>query len=84
MTSDQQGKVKQGNFKTALETIVFIMNGSIEVGTSLNLDPEATTSFNSETRSSKVDSDTTDSDLDSEKSEDLKTQTCTSLERVPV
>ena len=79
MTSDQQD-----NFKTALETIVFIMNGSIEVGTSLNLDPEATTSFNSETRSSKVDSDTTDSDLDSEKSEDLKTKTCTSLERVPV
>ena len=82
MTSDQQGKVKQDNFKTALETIVFIMNGSIEVGTSLNLDPEATTSFNSETRSSKK--DTTDSDLDSEKSEDLKTKTCTSLERVPV
>ena len=82
MTSDQQGKVKQDNFKTALETIVFIMNGSIEVGTSLNLDPEATTSFNSETRSSKK--DTTDSDLDSEKSEDLKTKPCTSLERVPV
>ena len=79
MTSDQQD-----NFKTALETIVFIMNGSLEVGTSLNLDPESTTSFNSETRSSKKDSDTTDSDLDSEKSEDLKTQTCTSLERVPV
>ena len=90
VTRDQQEEVNQGNFKMALETIAFIMNGSIEVGTALNLESEATTSFNSETStdlnthvSSEVDSDSvsnsysesTNRDLDSEKNEDLKSQT---------
>ena len=76
----------------ALETIAFIMNGSIEVGTTLNLDSRATTSFNLDTSidlnsqvSSEVDSDTvsdsysetTNRDLDSQKSEDRKSQTST-------
>ena len=82
MSSVKQGEVQQGNFKKALETIVFIMNGSIDAGTTLNLDSEASTSSNSESSidlnsqvSSEVDSDTvsdpyletTNTDLDPEK-----------------
>ena len=39
---DQERQVQQGNFKKALETIAFIMNGSIEVDNRLNLDTEST------------------------------------------
>ena len=95
VSSVKQGEVQQGNFKKALETIVFIMNGSIDAGTTLNLDSEASTSSNSESSidlnsqtSSEVDSDTvsdpyletTNTDLDSEKSEDLTSQTCSILD----
>ena len=83
MTGDQEGEVHQGNFKKALQTIAFIMNGSIDVGTTSNSDSECTNnSFNSETNSqvSTVDSDavsyphsaTINRDLDSEASEALK------------
>lgn len=88
----QVGDMQQGDFKKALQTIAFIMNGSIDLGTTLNLDSEAPTSFNSETSidlnsqvSTEEDSDTVSSsyletthkDLDSEKSEDLKSKRCT-------
>ena len=71
------------------------MNGSIDAGTTLNLDSEASTSSNSESSidlnsqvSSEVDSDTvsdpyletTNTDLDPKKSEDLTSQTCTILD----
>ena len=50
MTRDQEGEVDQGDFKKALQTIAFIMNGSIDVGTSSNSNSETTdNSFNSET-----------------------------------
>ena len=50
MTRDQEGELPQGNFKKALQTIAFIMNGSIDVGTTSNSDSEATdNSFSSET-----------------------------------
>ena len=46
----QVGDMQQGDFKKALQTIAFIMNGSIDVGTTSNLDSETTdNSFNSET-----------------------------------
>ena len=50
MTRDQEGELPQGDFKKALQTIAFIMNGSIDVGTSSSLNSETTdNSFNSET-----------------------------------
>ena len=94
VTSDQEGEVQQGNFIKALQTIAFIMNGSIDLGTTLNRDSEATIgSFNSETSvdlnsqaSTEEDSDTVSSsysetsnkDLDSETSEGLKSKRCSS------
>ena len=64
----QVGDMQQGDFKKALQTIAFIMNGSIDLGTTLNLDSEAPTSFNSGTRidlnsqvSTEEDSDTVSS-----------------------
>ena len=85
--------MQQDNFKKALQTIAFIMNGSIDLGTTLHLDSEAPNSFNSETSidlnsqaSTEGYSDTVSSscsetindDLNSEKSEDVKSKRCTS------
>ena len=50
MTRDQEGELHKGDFKKALQTIAFIMNGSIDVETTSISDSEATNnSFNSET-----------------------------------
>ena len=92
VTGDQEGEVHPGNFKKALQTIAFIMNGSIDVGTTSNSDSEASNnSFNSETNSqvsTTVDSNavcyshsaTINGDLDSETSEALKSYSGTSLD----
>ena len=77
---DQEKQVQQGNLKKALETIAFIMTGSIEeVGTRLNLDTEGNPiRTNSETNddlnsqvSTEVDSDTVASSESGAFSDDL-------------
>ena len=49
MSSTQDREAAQGNLKKALETIAFIMNGSIEVDTNVCLDTESAKSLNLET-----------------------------------
>ena len=50
MSSTQDREAAQGNLKKALETIAFIMNGSIEVDTNVCLDSESAKSLNLETK----------------------------------
>ena len=76
MTSDQKEEVHQGNFKKALQTIAFIMNGSIDVGTTLNLESEVSTAVDLDSHSAT----TTNGDLDSEISEALKSNSSSSLD----
>ena len=76
MTSDQKEEVHQGNFKKALQTIAFIMNGSIDVGTTLNLESEVSTAVDLDSHSAT----TTNGDLDSETSEALKSNSSSSLD----
>ena len=95
MCEDEEGEVQQADLKKALQIIAFIMNGSVEVGASWDVGSETTTSFNSgnianftsevsseqdlDTASNSY-SETTDTDLESETSENIKSQTCTSLD----
>ena len=92
MCENEEGEVQQADLIKALQIIAFIMNGSVEVGASWDVGSETTTSFNSgnianftsevsseqdlDTASNSY-SETTDTDLESETSEDIKSQTCT-------
>ena len=75
MTSDLKEEVHRGNFKKALQTIAFITNGSIDVGTTLNLESEVSTAVDLDSHSAT----TTNGDLDSETSEALKSNSSSSL-----
>ena len=68
LSSTQDREAVQGNLKKALETIAFIMNGSIEVDTNVCLDSESAKSLNLET----------EHDLNSEVSteEDVVSESC--------
>ena len=96
MCENEEGEVQQADLIKALQIIAFIMNGSVEVGASWDVGSETTTtSFNSgnianftsevsseqdlDTASNSY-SETTDTDLESETSENIKSQTCTSLD----